>query len=61
MCIYSVYLYTRAHTHTQKEYIKKTMKSSQKAIYRLNIFFTLCLKENQYFTVVIIYTALYEI
>lgn len=31
---------------TCKEYIKTTMKSSHRAIYRLNIFFTLCLKEN---------------
>lgn len=49
---------------TCKEYIKTTMKSSHRAIYRLNIFFTFCLKEISIFyslSLDIIYTALYEI
>lgn len=60
-----MYIHTHMRTHTHKEYIKKTMKSGHRAIYRLNIFFffffTLCLKEN--FSILqssvgIIYTAL---
>lgn len=60
-------MYIHKHMRTHTEYIKKTMKSGHRAIYRLNIFFlfffffTLCLKEN--FSILqssvgIIYTAL---
>lgn len=38
MCVH-IYMYIHKHMRTHTEYIKKTMKSGHRAIYRLNIFF----------------------